>query len=93
MNPGDAAAALEALARGDKEARRGMVVLLESLSEVDQRAAITLTSLFLRLQSPESSAKVQPQASTYPSKLSAVEQVIDLGGCSYVFLFWMMSMS
>ena len=88
INPGDAAAALGALARGDEEAKRGMVVLLKSLFEVDQRAAITHTSLFIRLQPSESSTAVQPHSSTCPSKPTAVGQVIDLGGCSVFFFFF-----
>jgi hypothetical protein len=47
--------------------------------DVDQRAAITLTSLFLLLQQSSTLESLQPPAPTLPSNVLVVERVIDLG--------------
>jgi len=85
QNPGEAAAALEAMALGDAETQRVMAVLFKNLFEVDKNAATDVHSLFLRpqplsLETP--TTPQQPQAATRASYISAVEQVVDLGGCS-----------
>jgi len=85
QNPGEAAAALDAMALGDEETKRVMAVLFKNLYEVDKSAATKVHSLFLRpqplsLETP--TTHQQPQAATRASYISAVEQVVDLGGCS-----------
>jgi hypothetical protein len=85
QNPGEAAAALEALARGDGETKRVMVVLFKNLFEVDKSAATKVHSLFIQpqlLSLETTTTPQQPQAATRASYISAVEQVVDLGGCS-----------
>ena len=49
--PGEAAAALVAMAQGDGKTRQRMATLLENLYKVDKSAAINLVSLILRPQS------------------------------------------
>ena len=51
MKPGEAAAALVAMAQGDGKTRQRMATLLENLYRVDKSAAINLVSLILRPQS------------------------------------------